>query len=342
MLRIHDVARRAEVSPATVSRVLNEHEGVNLEMVRRVRLAIAELGYRPNSVARSLRRNAAPVWAVVISDIENPHFTSLVRGIEDVARANGDSVVLCNSDEDLAEEARYLQVALAGQMSGVIISPASDRESNVTELLDRRIPVVTIDRRLRNSPVSSVVVDNRGGAQAATRHLVEVGYQRVACITGPLVTSTARERLAGYRRGLKLSGQPYDARQVRVSDYKVGGGYTSTVELLRAKSPPDALFVTNSLMTLGAMHALADRGVSIPVDFGVVGFDDNPWTEITRPSLSTVAQPTYDIGRHAAELLLAGRAGAPPMNLTLPTSLLVRDSSSRSGPVDRTHGRGDH
>lgn len=331
MVSIYDVARQAAVSPATVSRVLNDHKGVNLEMTERVRAAIAELGYRPNSVARSLRRHAAPVWAVVISDIENPHFTSVVRGIEDVARAHGDSVVLCNSDEDLAEEARYLQVALAGQMSGVIISPASDRESDVRELLERGIPVVTIDRRLRNSPVSSVVVDNRGGAEAATRHLLEVGYRRVACITGPLVTSTARERLAGYRRGLRLTGNPLDPRQVRVSDYKAAGGYKATVELLAATPPPDALFVTNSLMTLGAMHALADRHVDIPSEFGIVGFDDNPWTGITRPSLSTVSQPTYDIGRRAAELLVSGRPGHPPMTLTLPTSLLVRDSSSRLG-----------
>lgn len=329
MATIYDVARRAAVSPATVSRVLNRRESVNAEMAERVHAAVAALGYRPNSVARSLRRQAAPVWAVVISDIENPHFTSLVRGVEDVARANGKSVVLCNSDEDLAEEAQYLDVALAAQMSGVIISPASDRRTDVSALLARGIPVVTIDRRLRNSPVSSVVVDNSRGARGATRHLLAAGYQRVACITGPLTTSTARQRLAGYRQALREAGVPFDDRLVRVSDYKEAGGYASATDLLAAGRPPDALFVTNSLMTVGSLEAMSDLGIRVAQDVGIVGFDDNPWARLMRPALSTVAQPTNDIGRHAAELLLTGTGAQPAVALTLPTSLIARESSRR-------------
>lgn len=338
MITIYDVARRAEVSPATVSRVLNHRDSVNSEMARRVHDAVDALGYRPNSVARSLRRRAAPVWAVVISDIENPHFTSLVRGIEDVARANGKSVVLCNSDEDLAEEAQYLEVALAEQMSGVIISPASDRATDLGALLARRIPVVTIDRRLRNSRVSSVVVDNRNGARAATHHLLEAGYERVACITGPLATSTARQRLAGYRDALHAAGVRVDQRLIRLSDYKEAGGYESTIGLLDQITPPDALFVANSLMTVGALEALRDRGVRVGQDVGIVSFDDSPWARLMQPTLSAVAQPTYDIGRRAAELLLPAAAAAPPVTLTLPTSLLERDSSRRERVAIRAEG----
>ncbi len=334
MATIYDVARRAAVSPATVSRVLNRRASVNAEMAERVHAAVTALGYRPNSVARSLRRQAAPVWAVVISDIENPHFTSLVRGIQDVARANGKSVVLCNSDEDLAEEAQYLDVALAEQMSGIIISPASDRRTDVSALLARGIPVVTIDRRLRNSPVSSVVVDNSRGARSATRHLLAAGYQRVACITGPLTTSTARQRLAGYRQALREAGVPFDDRLVRVSDYKEAGGYASASELLAAARPPDALFVTNSLMTVGSLESMSDLGVRVAQDVGIVGFDDNPWARLMRPALSTVAQPTNDIGRRAAALLLSGTAGQPGVTLTLPTLLIARESSRRDPVPD--------
>lgn len=328
MVTIYDVARRAGVSPATVSRVLNQRESVNSEMARRVHDAVEALAYQPNSGARSLRGRAAPVWAVVISDVENPHFTSLVRGIEDVAWANGKSVVLCNSDEDIAKEAQYLKVALAEQVSGVIISPASDRATDIRTLLDRAIPVVTIDRRLRNFPVSSVVVDNRRGAQAATRHLLDAGYERVACIAGPLTTSTARQRLAGYREALRRAGRVNESL-VRVSDYQQAGGYKSAIDLLSGSTRPDALFVTNSLMTVGALEALSDSGVRVAQDVGVVGFDDNPWARLMQPTLSTVAQPTYDIGRRAAELLLPGAAAGRPVTVTLRTLLIARDSSRR-------------
>lgn len=328
MATIYDVARRAAVSPATVSRVLNQRESVNSEMARRVHDAVDALGYQPNSVARSLRGRSAPVWAVVISDVENPHFTSLVRGIQDVARANGKSVVLCNSDEDIAKEAEYLNVALAEQVSGVIISPASDRATDIGALLDRAIPVVTIDRRLRNFRVSSVVVDNRNGARAATRHLLDAGYERVACIAGPLTTSTARARLAGYRDALREAGRVNESL-VRVSDYQQGGGYKSAIDLLSGSTRPDALFVTNGLMTVGALEALSDSGLRVAQDVGVVGFDDNRWTRLMRPTLSTVAQPTYDIGRRAAELLVPGATAGRPVTVTLRTLLMARDSSRR-------------
>lgn len=330
MVTIYDVARLAKVSPATVSRVLNHSKTVNPQMARQVQDALEALEYRPNNVARSLRRKAAPIWAVIISDIQNPHFTSLIRGIQAVARPNGMSVVLCNSDEDLEAEAQYLEVALAEQMSGVIISPASDRHTKVENLLQHGVPVVTIDRKLHASPVSAVVVDNRVGAQAATQHLLEAGYQRIACITGPLTTSTGRERLAGYRRALQLATRRPEKALIRISNFKENGGYAATMDLLTNVDPPDALMVTNSLMTLGALGALAAMDVNVPRDVGIVGFDDSRWAELISPSLSTVAQPTYEMGSRAAELLLPGPAPSGRVTLTLRTSLVLRDSSRRN------------
>lgn len=331
MSTIYDVARLASVSPATVSRVLNGRGDVNPEMAQRVRASVEMLGYRPNSVARNLRRKVAAVWALIISDIENPHFTALVRGVEDVARSNGYSVVLCNSDEELEKERGYLDVALAERMAGVVISPSSDRDSAIGPLLKGGVPVVTIDRRLRNSPVNSVVVTNKRGAQEATRHLIDGGFRRIACITGPTRTTTASQRLAGYRAALTAAGQPFDRALVRSADYKDAGGAAAAADLMELPDPPDAMFVANSLMTMGALGWLTEAGIRIPDGVALVGFDDLPWARLVEPALTTVAQPTYELGRVAAEMLVERVAlpNAPVRTVMLPTTLMVRHSSRR-------------
>lgn len=331
MPTIYDVARAAAVSPATVSRVLNGRGDVNEEMANRVRESVRALGYRPNSVARSLRRRVAAVWALIISDIENPHFTALVRGVEDVARSHGHSVVLCNSDEELEQERAYIDVVLAERMAGVVISPSSERQSALGPLLDAGVPVVSIDRRILRSPVSSVVVTNQAGAYEATAHLLMSGYRRVACITGPTRTTTAAQRLAGYRKALAEAGMRYDPTMVRTADFREAGGANAMHSLLEQTQPPDAIFVGNGLMAMGAVGALRDAGVDVPDEVGLVGFDDMPWARLLRPSLTCVAQPTYDLGRTAAHLLLERTADrdAAPHRVTLRTRLVVRESSHR-------------
>lgn len=329
---IYDVARLAAVSPATVSRVINGRGNVDRAMASRVQHAIAVLDYRPNGAARSLRRQVTPVWALIISDIENPHFTALVRGVEDVAQTTAHSVVLCNSDEDLSKERRYVQVAIGERMAGVIISPASDKHTRLEPLLERHIPVVTIDREIGHQPALwAVLADNAGGAADATAHLLQSGYRQVACITGPSHTSTGRQRLLGYRRALASAGVAYEPSLVRLSNYKEAGGYSAMRSLLDADILPDAVFVANSLMTMGALQCLADARVAIPDQLGVVGFDDHPWARLLRPALSTVAQPTYELGRSAARMLaeLQDDDGAEPRTLTLPTRLVIRESSIR-------------
>lgn len=329
MATIYDVAQLAAVSPATVSRVINERGNVDPDMARRVQAAVKALDYRPNVVARNLRRQSAAVWTAIISDINNPHFTSLIRGIEDVAQEAGHSVMLCNADENLAKERRYIDVALAERAAGVIISPASNRNSTVAPLLERGVPVVTIDRTLRSSPVNAVVVDNAEGAQQATAHLIEVGYSRIACITGPMRTSTSAQRLAGYRRALRTAGITCDPELERIADMKEGGGYEATRALLQLDRPPDGLFVGNGLMTIGALRCLNEARVLVPQHIGVVGFDEHLWATLVRPALTTVAQPTYELGRSAAQMLLeaTGSDAPPPKTVTLPTRLIIRDSS---------------
>ncbi|MEV0616324.1 LacI family DNA-binding transcriptional regulator [Nonomuraea sp. NPDC050404] len=324
MPTIYDVAREAGVSAATVSRVLNGRRTVDPEMVARVLTAVRELGYRPNAVARNLRRSRTTLWAVIISDIGNPFFTATVRGIEDVARQAGYSVVLCNSDEDPVKEETYVTAALSEQMAGVIISSSGSVKA-ARNLLDSPVPVVAIDRQLPRGAVDTVVVDNEAGARAATRHLQEAGYTKIACITGPEGVSTADLRLRGYTEA--LSAEPVVVR----ADFREKGGYDAMASLLSSGSRPDAVFVANNLMTVGALRCLTDRGVEVPAEMGLVGFDEIPWADLVRPSLTTVAQPTYELGRMAARLLVDRIAtpSAQPATVVLPAELLPRQSSAR-------------
>lgn len=328
MSTIVDVARLAGVSPATVSRVLTGSAEVKEALAVRVRSAVLELDYRPNRIAQSLRTRTTKTWGVVITDIQNPFYTSLVRGIEDVAREAGYSVMLCNSDEDLEKEAEYFEVLASARTAGVVLAPASVTETNIEAFLDHDIPVVAIDRRLMSSKVDTVVVDNVEGARYGTAHLIQLGKRRVACITGSLQTTTGVERLEGYRVALEDDGLEIDDQLVRVADFKEAGGYAATLDLLRSPKPPDAIFVANNLMTLGAVEALRDEGVGIPMDVAIVGFDDEPWAQFSMPSITVVAQPTYELGTQAARLLLERLDGsqAEAREIVLSPVLRVRDS----------------
>jgi LacI family transcriptional regulator, galactose operon repressor len=326
---IRDVAAAAGVSPATVSRVLNLKEDVNADLRRRVLAAVTDLGYRRNGPARSLRTRAAMVLGIIISDITNPFFTALVRGAEDRAQLAGYSVVLANADEDLAKEGRYLEVAAAEQLAGVLLSPASSRLTNIDVLLERGIPVVTIDRRLGNAAVDSVTVNNRQAAVEAAEHLIGQGCRRVGFVAGPVQTTTGASRLAGYRAALRAAGRPLDPALTAYADFRTEGGYVATRQLLQRRKPPDGLLIANNLMTVGGMQAIAEAGLDVPRDIAVVGFDDANWATALRPPLTVVTQPTYEIGRIAAELLLRRIDGEKfaPRRVVLRAQLVQRGSS---------------
>jgi LacI family transcriptional regulator len=333
---IRDVAALAGVSPATVSRVLNGKQDVAADLRRRVLAAVAELGYRRNGPARSLRTRAATVLGLIISDITNPFFTAVVRGAEDQAQLAGYSVVLANADEDVAKEARYLEVAAAEQMAGVLLSPASPRRTSIDLMVERGIPVVTIDRRLTAAPVDSVTVDNQLAARKAAQHLLAQGCRRVGLVAGPVQTTTGASRLAGYRAALRAARRTVDPSLVAYADFRTDGGYAATRQLLRQRQPPDGLLFSNNLMTVGGLKAIAEAGLAIPDDIAIVGFDDASWTTALRPPLTVVAQPTYEIGQTAAQLLLRRIEGDkfPPRRVVLRAELIVRASSQRiTGPA---------
>jgi LacI family transcriptional regulator len=327
---INDVATKAGVSTATVSRALNGKSTVDPNLVARVLSAAAELGYQPNGPARNLRRQETAVLALIISDVENPFFTSIARGVEDVAQAVGYSVVLCNSDENPEKERRYIDVAIQERVAGVVLSPTATA-TNVDLLTGRGTPLVAVDRPLPDVDADMVLVDTRHAAKEATAHLIEQGYGRVGCITGPAGVRTADDRLAGYRDAIRAAKRRYSAKFVRRTEYRADGAHQATIDLLSQEERPDALLVANSTMAIGVLAALSELDLKLGSDVGVVAFDDAPWAPLVNPPLSVVSQPAYEIGTVAAQLLLARIADSTrtPTTTTLSATLITRGSSMR-------------
>jgi LacI family transcriptional regulator len=328
---IRDVAEAAGVSPATVSRVLSHRARVNAEMASRVWKAAKDLDYRPSGIARSLRTRQSRVWGVVVSDIRNPFYTDLLRGVEDTAQEAGYALVMGNADERSDKESSYLDLFVAERVGGVILSSASSDHTDVARLLNQGIPVVAIDREMPEIVVDTVLADNEGGAYQAASHLLSQGFHRIACITGPADRSTAAHRLAGFMRAHEDYRVEVDPLLVRHADFKVAGGYATAYDLLTRATPPDALFVTNNLMTVGVLEAAAQLKLRNPRDFALVGFDEMPLANLLPSPLTTVAQPSYEMGSMAAKMLISRAAGdvGPARRVVLPVDLRIRASSLR-------------
>ncbi|MEZ4865764.1 MAG: LacI family DNA-binding transcriptional regulator [Caldilineaceae bacterium] len=325
---LEDVARRAGVSIATVSRVLADKPHVRPALRERVMVAVRELNFRPNRVARTLRAQQSQVIGLIISDIQNPFFTSLVRAVEDVAHEHQYSFLLCNADEDPDKEARYVDLMLAEHAAGVILSPAHEEENACADLVDAGVPVVAIDRRTRNIAVDTVIVDNVSAAQMLIEHLIGHGHRRIGAIIGAPAATTGFERFEGYRRALAAHQLPLLEELLHTGQPTKEFGYTAANLLLDLPSPPTALFAGNNLMTIGALRAIFERGLNIPNDIAVVAFDDMEWMFAMHPALTVAAQPTYDMGQKAAELLLARIADperAPSEVIFTPT-IQIRES----------------
>ena len=326
---IEDVARRAGVSTATVSRVIAGKPYVRDVLRIRVQDAIQALNYRPSRVARSLRVQRSSIIGLIISDIQNPFFTSVVRAVEDVAQQQGFSVMLCNSDECPEKEAAYIDLLLDEQVSGLIVSPAASDNEIYHRLAEAQVPVVVIDRRVESSPVDMVVADNTQAAFEVVSHLITNGYRRIGAGLGVPNASTGAERYEGYVRALTAHGIEVDPTRVRRGMPRSNFGHTLTLELLRLDNPPDAIFTGNNLLTIGALRAIDELGLRIPEDVALAAFDEMEWMFLVKPALTVVAQPTYAMGKKAAELLLQRIAdpSRPPQEILLQPTIKVHESS---------------
>jgi len=326
---IKDVAERAGVSPVTVSRVINNTANVSAATREKVELAIQELGYVPSVMARSLRSKRTRTLALMVSDVTNPFWTTVARGVEDTAQSRDYSVFLYNTDENPVKQQRYLDVVVAQRADGVIIAPYDSDAQNLAQLRQRNIPTVIIDRRIEGWDVDSVRGDSLSGAKALVQHLISLGHECIAMISGPANTSTAEDRVAGYCMALAEAGIPLDNRLIMRGEYRTLSGEKLTQRVLDEGLNPTAIFAANNALAMGAIQALGERGLRIPQDIALVCFDDLPNVSRLFPFLTVVVQPVYDMGVNAAQLLLSrldSEGSLQPRHIVLPTRLIVRHS----------------
>jgi LacI family transcriptional regulator len=320
----------------TVSRVINNSGYISQETRERVEKAIAELGYVPNALARSLRFKHTKTIALVLTDITNPFFTTIARGVEDTASEQGFSVMFCNTDESATEEAEHLNVLLQKQVDGVLLVPACCSAESVSFLQERKVPVVVLDRRIPDIRVDLVRGESEQAAYQLVRHLLDLGHTRIAVLSGPQVTSTAVDRVAGHRRALVEAGLEAGADLVYYAQFTLASGYQMAQQALATTPRPTALFAANNFIAIGAFRALREFGLRVPQDISLVAFDDLPTSLVMEPFLTVAAQPAYEMGKKATELLLARLSGEGPagcQEIVLPTEVIVRRSS---GPPHTT------
>lgn len=332
MTTMKDVAEQSGVSVSTVSRALSGQPGVGEEMRKSIREAAAAAGYVPNRLASSLRRQRTTVWGLLISDIQNTFFTGLVRAVEDVAQASGYSLILCNSDEDLAKEAHYVNVLVAEQVSGLLITAEDEERSSVRRALDAGIPVVSVDRRITSAAVDTVLVDNQQGSRAAVEHLIDQGARRIAILNGSEAFAAHKERHAGYSHALHTRGLPeIPELAIQAGQHNVGA-VEAMRKLFESDDRPDALFIANNQLTISALPLLAELGLEAPRDLLTACFDDLPLARFVGNGLTVVEQPTYELGERAAQLLLS-RIHNPEIAVRehmLSPRLIIRGSSVRA------------
>jgi LacI family transcriptional regulator len=330
---IREVAEKAGVSIATVSRVISGTGGVSKKLEKRVQNAIKTLDFRPNQVARRLRARSTKVIGVVINDIQNPFNHALIEGIESVLQENDFLLLLGNTSDNPQREQQKLDTFLSEDVTGLIFVSSNQDATYYNKFLEKGIALVAVDRKPTNLRVDCVQVDNEEAAYRAIQHLTEEGHRRIGLVAGPLTISTAAQRCAGYQRGLVAAGLTVDPELIQIGNFRQAGGYTAMGALLDQPNPPSAVLVSNNLMTLGALQMIHERELNIPDQIALIGFDDMPWAASLRPPLTVIAQPVYEMGAVAARLLVSRiqEPGGPIQQVTLDTRLIMRASCTCRG-----------
>lgn len=340
MANIKDVAKKAGVSISTVSNVINGTKYVSDELRERVNKAITELNYEVDPVARSLKSKKTMSIGVIITDINRVFFPQVIKGIQDTATRNGYSITFCNSNDSFDMEKRFVQMMENSQLDGIILDSVADagQQGYFKELCclgsgKKRIPVVSIERRIDDFPIDSVVVNNAEGGSMAARHLIECGCGKVAHIAGPANSFMALERLQGYRNELQKRGLDLDDARLVMGDYSPLSGYQATKHLLINGVDFDGIFAANDQMAIGAIKAIKEHGYSIPEHIKVIGFDNTFVSSIVEPSLTTINVPKYKLGSSAVETLIKRMENrlCETACIELPINLVVRQSTDLKG-----------
>ncbi|MEW2261496.1 LacI family DNA-binding transcriptional regulator [Streptomyces sp. NPDC047853] len=347
MATMTDVARSAGVSVATVSHVLNDTRPVRPHTRQAVLDAIEELGYTPNTLARSLVTSRTRSIGLAVSAISNPYFTEILQGVEAAALEHGYSLLIADPHDDPAHERKVAQLLHERRVDGMIVAPSADPRDLLSYLGRHRVPGVFLDRIVGIPEGTGAALFDQVCAESAeptTRlvtHLAGLGHRRIGLVAGRPGLSTTRERITGYRHGLAAAGLPYDERLLVHGDSEAAGGERAAAALLSLAVPPTALVTANNAMTIGALRALRERGLAVPGDLALCCFDDFAWADLFSPRLTAVAQPSREIGARAVRLLLERLAAPerPARTVRLPCAFVHRTSCGcpeRSTPTEQS------
>jgi len=329
-ISIREVAKKAETSTATVSHVINKTRFVSEELTNRVKVAILELGYQPNEIARGLRRGGSKTIGLILPDNSNPFFAELARYITDIGFENDFSVILCNSNEDLDREAIFINTLVAKQVEGIIFiaSHASSNHSGI--LKSRNIPSVVIDRDISVAIGDVVLVNNEQGGYQATNYLIQLGHRKIGCISGPSTLTPSADRVKGYKRALQEAKIKSRREYIHVGNFLPKSGDIAMSLLLALNDRPTAVFVCNDMMAIGAKHRIELASLRVPEDISIVGFDDILFASTMTPALTTIAQPVKEMAVKATSLLIDriqnGRSKSDMKRIVLDTHLVIRNS----------------
>jgi LacI family transcriptional regulator len=329
MANLHDIARRAGVAPITVSRVINNSGYVSQSTRQRVEAAVKELGYVPNTIARGLRSKRTHTLALIVTDITNPYFTSMARGVEDVAGASNYTVIYCNTDESEAKEEKYANMLAQRRVDGVLLVPSCGNAKTIKFFESNDINVVILDRRISGVKSDIVYSDSVNGAYRLTKLLIGLGHKRIAMIAGPKDISTSADRVTGYQQALTEAGLN-ENELIYYGAFNEQSGYEHTNQAMMQAPKPTAIFGANNFTAIGIIKALHDLKLDVPGDVSVVGFDDLPEFMFMKPFLTVARQRAYEMGKLAAELLLkciSGELTQGHRELMLPIDIIVRESS---------------
>jgi LacI family transcriptional regulator len=331
-ITIKDVAREAGVNISTVSRALNNEYGVNPETRDLVFAVANRLNYRPNRVARGLVTGRSHSLALVVSDIRNPFFADVARGAADAARSESCDLVLCNSDLDPVRQMEYVQSLLEKRVDGILMNSVAALSSDEQkQLAECGVPIVLLNRSAASRAFSTVSADNEAGGALAAQHLLELGHRNIAHLTGPRQHGNLSDRTRGFVQALLAAPQPVTPIVLHGA-FHFEGGCELTTRLLDQHPEVTAIFAANDVMAFGAVRAVLDRGMRIPDDLSLIGFDNIEFSSIIHPPLTTIHQPKYEMGQAAVEILLRlarDKTRRTPESRVLGVELIERQSCGR-------------
>ncbi len=330
MATIKDVAAMAGVSFTTVSHVVNNTRPVSADVRAKVERAINQLHYVPSAVARSLKARTTATVGLVVPNSTNPYFAELARGIQDGCAREGYCVFFCNSDDDPSKQRHYLRILQEKRIDGLIIASAGEDSVLASSLTDTREPFVIVDRNIEGLSADLVQIDHERGAYLATKHLLELGHVRIGCITGPVAAAVSAMRVHGFIRAMAERGIDIEPSAIVESDFSGTGGQEAAGRLFDDVRPT-AIFACNDMMGIGALRAAAERGIRVPQQCSIIGFDDIEFSNYTYPALSTVGQSVRALGEAAAQMLIeriSGAVSGPTRRRVITPRLVLRESTA--------------